>query len=192
MLKVVKWLAIVLGVLVLAFIITGFLLPSSYAFQRSVVISASPQQIHEFVGDLQRWPEWTPWYEMEPSIETTYGPTTTGVGASQTWTGESGGGDLMLTQSDPFTGIEYEMSFDGAFPSDGTIRYEVTPGGTQVTWGMQGEVDNFIARYMGLLMESMVGPSFETGLANLKEAAESMPVMDPPMEEESGTEEAAG
>ncbi len=190
MLKIVKWFAIVLGVLLLAFIITGFLLPSSYALERSVLIKASPEQIHQLVGDLQRWPEWAPWEEMDPSVETTYGPTTTGVGASQTWTSNSGGGELTVTKSDPLNGIEYNMSF-GALSCDGVVRYEVMPTGTQVTWGMSGEMDNFIGRYMGLLMNSMVGPPFEAGLAKLKTAAEALPAMDPPVEEEPGSAEAA-
>jgi hypothetical protein len=191
MLKMLKWFAIVLGVLLLAFVITGFLLPSSYALERSVLIKASPEQIHQLVGDLRQWPEWAPWEEMDPSVETTYGPTTTGVGASQTWTSNSGGGELTITKSDPLNGIEYEMSFNGAFFSDGVVRYEVTPTGTQVTWGMRGEMDNFIGRYMGLLMNSMVGPSFEAGLDKLKTAAEALPALDPPVEEEPGSAEAA-
>ena len=192
MLRVIKWFAVVLGVLVLAFLLTGFLLPSSYAFERSITIQASPQQIHRFVGDLQRWPEWTPWAELEPSIQTTYGETTTGVGASQSWTSDSGGGELTLTRSDPLSGVDYRMSFDGAFPSDGSIRYEVIPEGTLVTWDMRGEADNFVGRYLALLIESMVGPNYESGLARLKALAESEPAMEPALEEEPGADQAVG
>ncbi len=191
MVKVLKWFAIVLGVLLLAFIITGFLLPSSYALERSVLIQASPEQIHQLVGDLRRWPEWSPWDDMDPSIETTYGSSTTGVGASQSWTADSGGGELTFTQSDPLNGIEYDMSLDGAFSCVGVVHYEVIPTGTQVTWSMSGEMDNFIGRYMALLMNSMVGPAFEAGLGKLKTAAEALPAMDPPVEEEPGSAEAA-
>jgi hypothetical protein len=129
---------------------------------------------------------------MDPSVVTTYGPTTTGAGASQTWTSNSGGGELTFTKSDSVNGIEYDMSFDGAFFSHGVVRYEVIPTGTQVTWGMSGEMDNFIGRYMGLLMNAMVGPPFEAGLAKLKTAAEALPPMEPAMEEEPGSAEAAG
>ncbi len=192
MIKLFKWFAIGLGVLLLVFIITGFLLPSRYSVERSLTINASPDRIHQLVGDLRRWPEWTPWTEMDPTITTTYGSTTTGAGASQVWSGESGGGELTFTQSDPLIGIDYEMSFDGEYFSDGVMRYEVTPTGTRVTWGMTGEMNNFIGRYMGLLMGSMVGPSFEAGLKKLKTAVESLPAMDSPMEEESGSVEAVG
>jgi hypothetical protein len=191
MLKVLKWFALVLGVLLLAFIIIGFLLPSGYALERSLLIKASPEQIHQLVGDLRRWPEWAPWEDMDPSVETLYGPTTTGVGASQTWTSDSGGGELTFTKSDPLNGIEYDMSLSGAYLCVGVVRYEVMPTGTQVTWSMSGEMDNFIGRYMGLLMNSMVGPPFEAGLAKLKTAAEALPAMDPPVEEEPGSTEAA-
>ena len=37
------------------------------------------------VGDLTQWPEWTPWQEMDPKMQTTFGEQTTGVGAHQSW-----------------------------------------------------------------------------------------------------------
>jgi hypothetical protein len=72
--------------------------------------------------------------------------------------------------------VVYDMSFDGGkYVSTGAIRYEVGDGGTRVTWEMIGENDGVIGRYFGLMMESMVGPSFEQGLSRLKHAAERLP-----------------
>ena len=80
---------IVLGLV----IIVGLFLPGDYMVTRTVEISATPDQIHEYVGDLKRWPEWSPWKKTDPTIEIT-------LGASQSWTDKSGGGSLTVTQSD--------------------------------------------------------------------------------------------
>jgi hypothetical protein len=189
MIPFVKWFAIVVAILLAALIVIGFLLPKGYAVERSITIEAPPERIHRLVGDLKRWEEWTPWREADPSLKMTFGSTTTGVGASQSWQGKSGGGELTFTASDPQTGVAYDMSFDGQIPNQGAIRYQVTPAGTVVTWAMEGEMGNIIARYMGLMMDALVGPSFEAGLTKLKEQAEAMP--DPTEAEEVEPEPAA-
>lgn len=175
--KWLKWIGIVVVVLVVLFVGVGALLPSEFSVERSVVISAGPEQIHELVGDLRQWPEWAPWSEMDPSIQTTYGETTTGVGASQSWTSNSGDGELTFTMSDVQTGVVYDMSFDeGAFLCKGSLRYETAPDGTKVTWDFKGDSGwNLIGRYMGLMMDTMVGEAFTKGLDSLKAKAEAAP-----------------
>jgi hypothetical protein len=187
--QIVKWLAIIIATLVVLFIIIGFTLPKDYTVERTVLIDAEPVAIHTLTGDLQAWDQWTPWLEADPTIETTFGEITTGVGASQTWTGESGSGKLTFTQCSPESGVVYDMSFDeGKYVSIGALDYKVVDGGTQVTWRMAGEMGgNPISRYFGAMMDAMVGPMFEKGLNKLKTAAESMP----PMETEVPAEEPA-
>ncbi len=180
--KIVKWLAIIIAVVVVMFVLIGFMLPKGYSVERSVVIEADPAAIHTLVGDLRAWEQWTPWLEADPTIETTFGETTSGVGASQTWTDKSGGGELIFTQSSADSGVIYDMSFDqGNYTSTGAVDYKLVDGGTEVTWRMTGEMGgNPIKRYFGLMMDSVVGPMFEKGLHKLKTAAEGLP----PMEQE--------
>ena len=98
--KIVKWLAIIIVVLVVVFILIGFVLPKNYNVERSVVIRAEPAAIHTLVGELRAWDRWTPWQEADPTIVTTFGETTAGVGAS---------GELTFTQCSPETGVVYDM-----------------------------------------------------------------------------------
>ncbi len=183
MLRYTKWIAVSLGALLIVFVAVGMVLPSSYSLERSLTIDAAPETIHRLVGDLRQWPAWTPWIEADPTIQTTYGPTTTGVGASQTWTGKDGLGELTLTSSDPQTGVEYDIVFDERFMATGVLHYEATPNGTLVVWSMKGEMDNFISRYMGLLMNALVGPDLESGLGKLKAVVEALPPEGPPSED---------
>jgi len=158
-------------------VVVGLLLPSRYEVERSVVIDASPEQVHGLVGDLDRWGEWEPWTELDPTIETTLGATTAGVGATQSWTGDSGDGALTFTACDPRTGVVYDLLLDGGeIRSVGSITYDAADGGTTVTWVMAGDSGmNLIGRYFGLMMDAMVGPAFERGLSKLEERVEALP-----------------
>lgn len=169
-----------LALLVVLVTVVGLVMPTSYAIEKSVVINAKPEAIHTHVGDLKKWPAWAPWLEMDPTIETTYGPTTTGVGASQTWTSaKDGDGELMLTRSDPTTGIAYEMAFimEGTrAPSLCAMNYTTEGDTTTVTWTMTGDAGEFMPPVIGGLMTPMmtneIGSMFEKGLDNLKATVE--------------------
>ena len=166
-----KFFIVVLVLLIVAAAV-GFFLPGAYTVEESMVINAKPSHVHEFVGDLKRWDEWTPWKEMDPSVNVIFGKETKGVGASQTWTGKDGTGFLQFTASDEDKGIEYDMKFDET-PAKGAIRYERVGDATKVTWTMSGEMDMpVIGGYFALLMPKMVGGAFEKGLTKLKTQAE--------------------
>ncbi len=173
-----KWLKgiviFVFAVLALLAII-GLFLPSAYHVERELTIAAPAAAVHAYVGDLARWDAWTPWLESDPTIVVTMGATSTGVGAHQSWTGESGGGELTFTLCDPALGVAYDMSFDeGKYASTGELAYEAVAGGTRVVWAMDGDSGrNIIGRYFGLAMDAMVGPMFEDGLTRLKTVVES-------------------
>ena len=163
---------VVLVIVVIAVI--GFVLPSTYVVEKEIVIQSDPAAIHVYVDDLTKWQQWGPWHEKDPSIITTLGGITRGVGASQSWTGDSGSGELTFTASNPASGIEYDLSLDdGAFVCVATVSYTRMQDATKVTWSMYGDVGNsLIGRYFGLFSDSMVGPMFMRGLEKLKASVE--------------------
>ena len=180
--KALKWIGIGIGLLIALIAGFGFLGSSDYALARSIVIDAPPEKIHEYLGDLERWPDWAPFEEDDPSIQTTLGATTKGVGASQEWTGDSGNGWLRITSSDPTTGIVYEMAFvDGEteMPANCRMNYTEESGKTEVTWEMSGDVAiPVVGPYLALFMDGMVGDMFDRGLEKLKKAVENTKVED--------------
>lgn len=172
--KVIKWIVGIVVLLVAAFFVVGQFLPKTYAFERSIVVDADRAEVHELVSDLKAWPKWSPWIEEDPSIKTTLGEKTEGVGAHQSWTSDNGPGELTLTESSPESGVAYDMSFnEGQFKAEGAIRYASDGEGTRVTWSMNGDDGGtLVGRYFALMTDSMVGPMFERGLEKLKAAAE--------------------
>lgn len=178
--KVLTRVLAALILLVAAITVAGSLMPTTYRIERVATINAAPAAIHAHVADLQKWPAWAPWEEEDPSIVTTYGEKTVGVGASQTWTSDQGNGELTLTKADPMTGIAYEMAFimDGRrAPADCAMTYAEAGGSTTVTWTMEGDVADFMPRALaGLmtpLMDAQISDMFDRGLQSLKGRVES-------------------
>ena len=150
--------------------IVGLFLPSTFEVEKTVVIKASPEIIHEFTDDLAQWPQWNPWLKEDPNQVVTFGATTTGQGASQAWEGGASDGHMSLTRSEPNWGVAYDMSFKkNSYTSTGSLLYRPVTDGTEVVWHMTGDSgNNLMARYFVGMMPSMVGPQFEEGLAHLK------------------------
>ena len=173
--KILKTLLSIIIVLIVIVVVVGLFLPTSYTVERSIVIDAPPAEIHKYVGDLNNWNSWEPWREGDPTIVITHGEKTKGVGASQSWVGDSGDGALTFTKDSPDEGIAYDLVFDdGTYESQSAIKYSpLEDGETKVTWTMTGDMGTpVIGGYFVLMMDSMVGNMFDKGLSNLKNTVE--------------------
>lgn len=165
----------IFGVILVLIIVVGLFLDNKIDVRRQVEINASAEQVHQYVNNLEKWPEWIPWIEMDPSMKTVLGEKTSGVGASQSWHGQSGSGSLTFTHSSVTDGVVYDMSFEGdptAYVAG--LKYDEQNGKTIVTWYMQGEMQPIIiGNYFALLMDGFIGDSFASGLDKLKTAVEA-------------------
>ena len=163
-----------LGVLIAAAVGVAFILPQHPHTQRETVIAASPDQVFAIVNDLSRWNDWAPWAKMDPDIKLDYPGPGKGVGAKMTWkSAKLGDGSITITESTPFSQIETALDFDGN-PATSTFVFAPADGGTKVTWSFDSDAGmNPISRYFGLMVDSMVGKDYETGLTSLKAMAES-------------------
>ncbi len=149
----------------------GYILPTEYSVTKSITISATPEEIHQYVGDLEKWNSWTPWTGEDPDIEISLSEITTGIGASQSWTDKHGGGSLLFTSSSPSNGIEYDLFFQaGKYTSKASINYESRgKDATKVIWQLNGDTNTpIIGGYFSLLLRYSIGKMFQTGLDKLK------------------------
>ena len=171
---------IILGLLAVI-VVAGLLMPSQYAIARKDTIAASATAVHAFVGHLEKWPEWMPWEQEDPSVITSLSDKTTGVGAKQSWTSsKAGDGEVEFTACDENTGIAYDMTFimkDKRAPAKASIRYAPAGDGTEVTWSMAGDLASMMPPVLRGLMKPimcrMIGKNFARGLASLKEKVEA-------------------
>ena len=172
-----KTIALVIVVAIAGILIFAATKPDTFAVQRSISIKAPPEKIFPLINDFKRWDVWSPWEKKDPAMKRTYGSTTTGKGAHYGWEGNSdvGQGSMDITDSVPSSKVALKLDFVKPFEGHNTVDFTLAPQGdtTNVTWKMQGPAP-FITKVMQVFcnMDSMIGKDFETGLANLKAAAE--------------------
>ncbi len=171
--RLLKRLFVSLVVLVALLLLISFLLPKTYSVARSTVINAPIETVFDQVNTVRHWESWGPWQQKDSTIQATYNAIPSGEGASYSWTSEkSGKGKLTISESVPHERIRTELDFGDHGKAAGLWEFAESDGGVKVTWGISGEANNPIMRYIGLLMDGMAGPDFEKGLANIKARVE--------------------
>jgi uncharacterized protein YndB with AHSA1/START domain len=174
--KVVQWTLAVVGAIALAFIVAGIFLSSRYAVQRSIVIEASPNRVYNLIVEPRQWEKWSVWNRRDPNMKITYKGPPFGMGAKWEWLSKSeGSGSMEITRVEPDRVVEYGLLFaDYNLRSTGALTLEPSGKATRVTWSLTGDVGgNPLKHYLALMMDRLVGPDFEAGLANLKTLAET-------------------
>ncbi len=150
-----------------------------YVVQRSTTIAASREDLFDRVARFSRWPEWSPWEELDPDMDKTYTGTDGEVGSGYAWSGnrKAGQGAMEMTKIVAPSRMEADLEFLKPFKSKNTMSFDLADGGdsgTTVTWTMNA-THNLMTRVMSLfgLMDKMIGKDFEKGLAALKTQAET-------------------
>ncbi|MFV2061009.1 MAG: SRPBCC family protein [Gammaproteobacteria bacterium] len=172
--RFLKLFAISIAVIILITGLIGIFLPKDFSVRRSISINASNELIHNFVGNLDNWEQWTTWKLDDPSMLIFKGSKSQGVGASQSWKGDSGEGKLEITESSAEKGIVYDLYFDGGDQkSVSSMLYSKDGDNTLVTWSMSGSMEiPVLGGYFVMMIDSMIGQMFDRGLKRLKTVSE--------------------
>jgi hypothetical protein len=151
--------------------------PNTFRVERATTIMAPPQRIYPLIDDFRAWTAWSPWEKMDPALQRTYSGPPRGPGAVYEWVGNKkvGQGRMEITDAAPPSKLAIKLDFVRPFEAHNNVVFTLEPQGdaTRVIWTMQGPLP-YPAKVMGVLfnMDRMVGKDFETGLANLKAAAQ--------------------
>jgi carbon monoxide dehydrogenase subunit G len=173
-----KTILIVVVVLIAAVLVYAATMPDSFSVQRTASIKAPPEKIFPLINDLHRWGSWSPWEKMDPEMKRTYSGSAAGKGAAYAWQGNSkvGEGRMEIADTSPPSKVTIKLDFLKPFEAHNTAEFTLEPKGdsTNVTWTMYGP-SAYIHKVIGVFvsMDKMIGKDFETGLANLKSAAET-------------------
>jgi uncharacterized protein YndB with AHSA1/START domain len=173
--RFVKITVMALAALAVLLLLGGLLLSGRFHIERSVLTSAPAAKAYALVVDPRNWNRWAVWNRRDPAMSISYFGSPTGVGAGWAWKSQTeGDGKMTLTAATPDQRVAYDLYFpDMDSTSTGELRFEAGPGGTRITWTMDGDMGaNPLMHWMALLMDRMVGPDFDGGLANLKALAE--------------------
>lgn len=173
-------LAGILAVVAVSLLVIGLLLPKQGHVERSIVINAPPPIVYGLVNGFAHFEEWSPWADKDPGMKVERSGPDTGVGAKYAWSGNQavGSGSQEIIESTPPSLVRTKLLFgDFAEPSIASLAIAPDGSGSRVTWSLNVEVgSNPVNRYFGLLMNKMVGPDYEKGLARLKTLAEAQPL----------------
>lgn len=176
--KALKIVLLAVGALVALFFIVAAFLPPSYTVERSIEINQTPEVVFGQVVDFNNYLKWNPWSKMETDAKNTISGVQGDVGASWHWEGDTvGTGSLTIEKIEPNQTIQSKLAFIAPFASEASDHWTFTPtaNGTKATWHNSGPLAYPMMRFMGLGMESMLGPQFEQGLRDLKAQCEALP-----------------
>lgn len=148
---------------------------NEFEVTRDATIPAPRARVFELLSDFHRWPEWSPWEELDPEMTRTHSGARSGVGAIYEWDGnrKAGQGRMEITEATP-SRIGIALQFLKPWKSNNRTTFELDErdGGTHVTWRMVGP-KTLMTRIMGIFMnmDKMIGRDFEKGLTRLGDAA---------------------
>lgn len=174
--KFALWVFYILLGLFLAFVAGGFVLPDRAHVTRSTVINAPPEKIFAVVSDLRRSKDWSPWFALDPQMTVTFEGEGAGVGQKMSWSSQHpnvGTGSQQTIGLVENKQVVAALDFGEMGQATATVDLAPEGTGTRVDWALDVPLGNIIERWFGLIMDRMVGPDFEKGLANLKAHVEA-------------------
>lgn len=172
-----KTIALVVVVLIVALLIYAATKPDTFRVQRSASINAPPEKIFPFINDFHSWIAWSPWEKLDPALKRTYSGAPNGKGTVYEWEGNHnvGKGRMEITDTAPPSKVVIKLDFMKPFEAHNIAEFTLDAQGnsTNVMWAMYGPTPYFAkVIHTFVSMDSMVGKQFEEGLVNLKTLAE--------------------
>ena len=171
-----KIIAIVLAVAIVAVLGVAATRPDSFRVERSATIQAPPDRIYPLISDLRQFNTWNPFLRKEPTPSS---PTadrrpvsarpTRGMATSRAQ------GRMEIVEARPAQKVSEKLDFTRPMEAHNRVEFDLQPdgGSTRVTWAMTGPMP-FVSKLIFLFvdMDRMVGGDFADGLGNLKQIAE--------------------
>mgnify|MGYP006278608779 CR=1 FL=1 len=174
--KALKIIGIILLIIIVLFLIVAAFLPSKVEMEGRISVDAPARTIFKQVNTIENWDHWSPFPEADPNMVVTYEGEKTGTGAIQSWVMQGDSSQLTIIESDPYQRIRTKLDVLEDNEAYGKWTFDEQGDSTIVTWGLEiHDLKYPFGRFLGLFMETMMKPSFATGLQNLKEHAESLP-----------------
>lgn len=153
----------------------AYTLPGEAVVERQITIAAPPEKVFAIVGDLKRFPEFSPWAELDPGLRYKFEGPEIGIGQKMSWVSDNpqvGSGSQTVVDYDPNKRFATTLDVGDMGDAIAYITLKPVDNDTSVTWGFKSLLRNPLERWMGLLFDRSFGPDNEKGLAKLKAIAE--------------------
>ncbi len=171
--KILKFIGIgVLGLIAL-FLIIPLFLPSTSNVVRSTTVAVPVDSAFNYLSDFNQFKQWSPWQGIDPAMTTSIEGS--GIGSKYSWKGndEVGSGSMTMVGMEKNKYVDIKLVFISPWQSTAATKWSVEPAetGSKVSWAMSQEMP-YLMRYMGLMMDGMLGKDFDKGLSNVKNKLE--------------------
>lgn len=155
----------------------GFLLPAHTTVERNIVIDAPAEQVFPHLNSMRAFHAWSPWSDLDPTTVYEFDGPEQGVGSRMSWqSGNSqvGAGLQEITGSIANQRVETALTFGDRGEGHAVFILEPLSSGTRVRWQFRTEFGwDLFSRYVGLMLDSMIGASYNKGLRTLKAKIET-------------------
>lgn len=176
--KALKKILIGLVVVVLLFVVVGFLMPGNIETEQMIRVKAKPEIVFAHVNSLRNWNYWAKWNQVDPNMKTTFSDKVKGTDASYAWESEDpmvGAGTMTITESIPNQIIRTRMDFRDWDDASAEMRFKQVGDSLEIRWSLVSDQagTNIIARYFNAFTKGMLNRDLMEGLTNLKNLSES-------------------
>lgn len=140
----------------------------NFTVERSKIINSPKSAVFSYVNDYRNWEDFGSWMTDDAEMKIVYPQKTIGVGASYSWEGKDGAGEMKTIFVKENDSIAQKMDYDGTV-SDVFWSFKDTLGGTKVTWKTTGKMSFAFKIYTALNggVDKIIGRMYENSLANL-------------------------
>jgi len=169
--KLLKYLFFLLLIVIIGTSIYIATLDGNYDINKSRIIKVPVEVVFNEVNDFKKWEKWNPWYELDTTIIASFPESTSGVGASYTWTGADGNGSMETLSIIPNKEIIQQINFGIGSKPEVYWKFNTIDKNTEVTWGMKGK-SGFMEKAYWLTqggIEENLTPMHERGLELLEQ-----------------------
>ncbi len=175
--KALKYFFLLLLIVIIGGAIYIATLDNSYDVSRTKIIKAPIEVVYNNVNDYKNWPTWSPWLTQDTIAQISYSDITFGNNAFYSWKSDDkdiGEGNMTTLASESFKSINQRLKIIAPWESESDIYWTFKPvkEGTEVTWGMKGEMAFGEKAYMVFNggMDKIMGSDYEKGLDKLDAA----------------------
>lgn len=167
----------VLLLLLILLAVIGLMLPSSAQVERQIRIEAPVDAVFPHLNSMRSFHAWSPWTHADPATHYIFEGPEQGIGSRMRWySGDEGigAGSQEIIDSVANARVETDLVFGDK--GSGAATFLLTPDGNATTLTWQFDTDfgwDLFGRYVGLMLDGMIGVAYDKGLRTLKQRIES-------------------
>jgi len=176
--KIFRRILIIILCIAIIVVSIGFILPRKVHVERRLLLSASQKTIFNQVNTLKNWVKWSPWLQIDTTMQLVFSGPESGVGAYLKWFSNDknvGNGSISIVSSVSSDSLAVVFDFAEKGKSTGRFVFIKENQGTNVIYSMDSDLGmNPVSRWFGLFSDHLIGPDIDQGLFNLNDLVQDI------------------